>query len=214
MTRHIVWTARPDLAVCRLCDYILQQQWLETWQYYGRQLDTATLLDLTLQCWWSVRCVYYSSQQQQLDTMCGLLDLTLLWQTLLCSFFILSTWSLTAVLYRVYHTQVQPNVSHQFFTLLLFHGLGHAKPTEMCACAQVHLTSLFHSPENSVYQVYHSYIWHHCFTDHWSTFDITVSQSPCIPSLIYLVSLFHRLFAYQICCTQVHLVALLVHTVL
>ena len=127
--------------------------------------------------------MYYSSRQQQLDTMCGLLDLTLLWQTLLCSFFILSTWSLTAVLYRVYHTQVQPNVSHQFFTLLLFHGLGHAKPTEMCACAQVHLTSLFHSPENSVYQVYHTV-----------TFGITVSRI----IEVHLTSLSHSHTVFQV----------------
>ncbi|KAK7101167.1 hypothetical protein V1264_023998 [Littorina saxatilis] len=45
------------------------------------------------------------TEEQPLDTFFGLLDLTLLCQTCLCTFFILFTWSLTAVLYRVYHTQ-------------------------------------------------------------------------------------------------------------
>ena len=161
-----------------------------------------TLLDLTLQCWWSVRCcVYYSSQQQQLDTVCGLLDLTLLWQTLLCSFFILITWSLTAVLYRVYHTQVQHNVSHQFSLFYSFmvwfmlnlqrcvhvhryiwhHSFTVQKTVYTKSTTQLHLASLFHGSLK--------YIWHHCLTVTLYTksdlFGITFLPSVCLPNLLH-----------------------------
>ncbi|KAK7485305.1 hypothetical protein BaRGS_00023404 [Batillaria attramentaria] len=42
---------------------------------------------------------------QPLDTIFGLLDISLLWQTALCSLFIMYTWGMAAILYRVYHTQ-------------------------------------------------------------------------------------------------------------
>ncbi|KAL8598596.1 hypothetical protein ACOMHN_013479 [Nucella lapillus] len=48
------------------------------------------------------------SEKQALDTVYVLLDLGLLWQTALCSFLVAFPWSLTAALYRVYHTQRLP----------------------------------------------------------------------------------------------------------
>ncbi|XP_076463263.1 nucleoporin NDC1-like [Babylonia areolata] len=44
-------------------------------------------------------------RDQPLNRVSILVDVGLLWQTALCSFFIVFTWGLMAVLYRVYHTQ-------------------------------------------------------------------------------------------------------------
>lgn len=50
--------------------------------------------------------VFFSPANQRLDSFPSLLDFSVLWQTFLCSLFTCYSWTLTTILYCVYHTQV------------------------------------------------------------------------------------------------------------